>query len=144
MSWVLPVAYFCTTMCVFNYTTIRTHAFTCMLMHICRFIYFKDAILIAKLRVEIIMTCISLLWQWHPNRYSVRMLSFQNILPSCNNWLHAFSCINKKFYIQKPLHLTIQRQLFLKFPNSLAALFSARSSSIPTVSNYDKNRRKQE
>lgn len=54
VSWVLPVAYFCTTMCVYNYTTIRTHAFTCMLMHLCRFIYFKDAIPIAKLRVEII------------------------------------------------------------------------------------------
>lgn len=54
-------------------------------MQIYLFIYFKDAVQTAKLRVEIIMTRICLLWRWHPNRHSVRLLSFQNILPSCHN-----------------------------------------------------------
>lgn len=58
VSLVLTATYFCITVCVYNYTTIRAQDRTCIHMHICRIIYFKETIQAAKLRVEIIMTCI--------------------------------------------------------------------------------------
>lgn len=63
VSLVLPLAYFCVNVCVYNYTAIRAPACIRTHMHICRFINFKEIIQMARLRVEVIMTCICLLCQ---------------------------------------------------------------------------------
>lgn len=65
---------------------------------------------------------------WQIQRASVKP---ENTQPFYNNCYVCLAMLTKSVFNllqKKPLYLTIQRQLFLKFPNSLAALSSARSS----------------